>query len=126
MPDLAAIVSFEEARPGVKHVRFPYGPRVTDLAPLAALPELAEVRIDHPRKLDDPSALGALPALRKLRYRAGTMTRLGFVPSIGFLRGHPRFEVLELIDTEPDMLGIVADDEADIRAAAAAIEAATV
>jgi hypothetical protein len=78
---------------------FLYGPRMTDFAPLAGLPALAEVRIDHPRKLEDPSALGALPALRYLRFRAGTMTRLGWIPSIGFLRDHPRLETLELIDT---------------------------
>jgi hypothetical protein len=72
---------------------------LVDLAPLAGLPALAEVRIEQPRKLQDPSALGALPALRHLRYRAGTMTRLGTIPTIGFLRDHPRLEVLELIHT---------------------------
>jgi hypothetical protein len=72
---------------------------LVDLAPLAGLPALAEVRIEQPRKLQDPSALGALPALRHLRYRAGTMTRLGTIPTIGFLRDHPRLETLELIHT---------------------------
>ena len=72
---------------------------LVDLAPLAGLPALAEVRIEQPRKLQDPSALGALPALRDLRYRAGTMTRQGTIPTIGFLRDHPRLEVLELIYT---------------------------
>ena len=72
---------------------------LVDLAPLAGLPALAEVRIEQPRKLQDPSALGALPALRHLRYRAGTMTRQGTIPTIGFLRDHPRLETLELIHT---------------------------
>jgi hypothetical protein len=48
-----------------------------NLKALSTLAALAEVRIEQPRKLQDPSALGALPALRHLRYRAGTMTRLG-------------------------------------------------
>jgi hypothetical protein len=74
-------------------------PAVKELSPLAGLPALAEVRIDQPRKLEDPSALGALPALRYLRYRAGTMTRLGSIPTIGFLRDHQALETLELIDT---------------------------
>ena len=65
-------------------------PLVTDLAPLAELPLLAELRIDRGRRLADVSTLATLPALRRLQVSDAPPT------TIRWLRDHLHLEQLEL------------------------------
>ena len=79
---------------------FLYRTGVRDLAPLAGLPALSTVRLDHPHPDIDLAALGALPELRELRIDMLTISSTGSLPSLRFLRGARSLERLVLQGVE--------------------------